>query len=229
MIALINPEWPAPSHIKALTTLRTLTPPIQHSEKGYSQLKETLELPEAPIWVRQTHSTIALPAETKWQNHEADAIFSHKINKICLILTADCLPILLCDKKGNHVAAIHAGWRGLSKGIVTNTLKTLNLPGETLLAWLGPAISQAAFEVGDEVRDIFLSEHSHNEDAFIPSQNGRWLADLYALARKELQRYGVTSIFGGNYCTFRDQKLFFSYRREGSTTGRMASIIWISD
>lgn len=239
----ITPEWPAPSHIKAYTTLRSggvSKPPFDqfnlathvgdneaHVLQNRKILKETLGLPADPIWIEQTHSTIAINAHPDNRECEADASFSNELNQVCVVLTADCLPILLCNKKGTYIAAIHAGWRGLANGIIESTLIELNLPNEEWLAWLGPAIGPANFEVGDEVRSQFLLRHPEALYAFTPSSNGRWLANLYALAKLSLLKQGIESIYGGQFCTYSDSKRFYSYRRDGTQTGRMASLIWI--
>lgn len=239
----IQPKWPAPTKIKAYTTLRTggvsqspydefnlaehVSDTPEHVRTNREILKKNLKLPSDPIWIQQTHSTIVVEATPENINKVADASYTDKSNRICTILTADCLPILVCNRKGTHVAAIHAGWRGLANGIIETTLDTLHLPNEELLVWLGPAISAANYEVGHEVRDHFIAEQPEARDAFSPSANQRWLANLYALARLRLLKLGATAIYGGDYCTFTDPKRFFSYRRDGQNTGRMASLIWI--
>jgi YfiH family protein len=239
----LQPEWPAPSHIKAYTTLRTggvsLAPyesfnlaehvgdTVEHVYQNREILKKELHLSNEPFWITQTHSTIALKASAKNRHAEADASYTNEPNEACVVLTADCLPILLCDEKGTQVAAIHAGWRGLLNGIIPSTLKHFTSSSQDLLAWLGPAISAANYEVGDEMRDAFLKTLPECSFAFLPSPNQKWLADLYALARLSLLKQGITSIYGGNFCTYADPARFYSYRREGSKTGRMASLIWI--
>ncbi len=219
---VMTPDWPAPAHIKACTTLRSggfsLEPAL---------LKKTLALPEEPIRLRQTHSTIALPATPENSGKEGDATYTQIPKRVCFIRTADCLPILLCNRNGTMVAAIHAGWRGLADGIIESTLAAMNLPGKDIIAWFGPAIGPNVFEVGEEVRERFLNAQSDATQAFIPSPNARWLANIYALARLRLERQGVIDIYGGQYCTFSDKELFCSYRRDGNQTGHMASLIYI--
>lgn len=240
---VIKPEWSAPTHIKAYTTLRTggvsLSP--YHSfnlglhvgdenhfvQQNRDLLNKTLALPEEPIWLDQTHSTIAVPAIPQNHGKNADASYTDEVQRVCAVLTADCLPILICNREGTMVAAIHAGWRGLADGVIESTLAAMNLPGKDLLAWLGPAIGPKVFEVGEEVRQRFIEVDSRAMDAFIPSPNQRWLADIYQLARLRLNNYGVSDITGGNFCTYSNNELFFSYRRDGSKTGRMASLIYI--
>ncbi len=242
---VIVPDWPAPAHVKAYTTLRTggtsqapyetfnLAKGVgddEHAVKANRAiLNDVLSLPNEPVWISQTHSTIVLPARPETKGKEADATFANQPEQVCAVMTADCLPIFLCDRSGTHVAAIHAGWRGLAHGIIENTLQTLNLSPENILIWLGPAIGPKVYELGEEVRDIFVCDDPQAEKAFVPSQNeGRWLGDLYALARLRLRRYGVSAIYGGEYCTYSDAARFFSYRRDGGKTGRMASLIWIT-
>ena len=159
--------------------------------------------------------------------HEADASWSATPNVACAILTADCLPVLFCDRAGSRVAAAHAGWRGLAGGMLEATLQALNVPAEELLVWLGPAIGPAAFEVGPEVREAFLAGHPQAAEAFRPSSNpGKYLADLYHLARIRLAACGVTAVYGGGLCTYSDPR-FYSYRR-AAQTGRFASLIWLA-
>jgi YfiH family protein len=241
----LKPNWPAPSYVKACTTLRTggvSQPPFdqfnlaehvgdnpEHVKANRELLKKNLNLPNEPVWINQTHSSIIVEALPKSAETVADASFSSSKNQICVILTADCLPILICHRSGSHVAAVHAGWRGLANGIIENTLDTLRLPNDELLVWLGPAISPANYEVGEEVRTQFVIHNPEATYAFLPSPNKRWLANLYALARIRLLKLGVTSIYGGDYCTYADPTRFYSYRRDGNKTGRMASLIWIGD
>lgn len=238
----ISPCWAVPSHIKAVTTTRrggVSTKPFDTFnlgdhvgddhiavEKNREILKQTLSLPQDPIWLKQTHSNIAIEAHPENQYKEADASFTDKVNQICVVLTADCLPILLCNKEGTSVAAIHAGWRGLMKGVIESTLKSL--PSSEWLAWLGPAIGPQHFEVGNEVREQFIDSHPEDTHAFVPSKNQRWLANIYTLAKTRLNKLGILKIYGGNYCTYSDSDAFYSYRRDGEKTGRLASLIWIT-
>jgi len=240
---ILEPRWPAPRHIKACITLRTggVSPAPyaqfnlgdhvgdkpEHVIANREILKNKLALPHEPIWIQQTHSIIAVEATPENTRKEADASYTSQPNQTCVILTADCLPILVCNKNGTHIAAIHAGWRGLANGVIEATLAKLNVPPEDLLVWLGPAISAKHYEVGHEVRDQFLSIQPNATHAFTPSPNQRWLADLYELARLRLKNIGVTTTYGGEYCTYSDKNLFYSYRRDGKETGRMASLIWI--
>jgi YfiH family protein len=158
----------------------------------------------------------------------ADACIARAPGLVCAVLTADCLPVLLCSRAGDRVAAAHAGWRGLAGGVLESTVSSLGLPGAELLAWLGPAIGPDAFEVGDEVRIAFTSRDAAAAQAFRPSHRpGHWWADLYLLARQDLARLGITAVYGGGMCTYSDEARFFSFRRDGRT-GRMASLIWLT-
>lgn len=225
----IQPEWPAPKNIKAFTTLKSAWHGVKDHQLADDELRSLLSLPNTPMWVNQTHSTIVLEAKPENKHQIADATFTMNTNCVCVILTADCLPILLCDRSGTQVAAIHAGWRGLLNGIIEETLASLPSPRSELLAWFGPAIGPTKFEVGIEVYDAFTAKHAASFDAFQPTKPGKWLANLYLLAQIRLNQSGVTAIYGGNYCTMTQADLFHSYRREKENAGRMASLIWITD
>lgn len=241
----LQPEWPAPTTIKAFTTLRlggVSLPPynafnlachvddsIEYVLKNRLILQENLKLPSEPIWINQIHSNIVVPALKENRDKQADASYTGLSNTVCAILTADCLPILLCNRQGTYVSAIHAGWRGLSNGIIDNILYTIPCAAQDLVVWLGPAIGPEQFEVGDDVRDLFLKNDQNSTIAFKPSKNNRWLCDIYAIARLQFKKHHITQIYGGEYCTYSDPAKFFSYRRDGAKTGRMASLIWISD
>ena len=179
-------------------------------------------------WIQQVHGTTVVRAETVLAGHTtADGMVTGVPECVCAILTADCLPVLLCNRAGTKVAAAHAGWRGLASGILEATLCALETPGKELLAWLGPAISARHFEVDREVRMRFLARDPMAESGFERTESGRWRADLYHLARQRLARLGVHSVYGGAYCTYSDPVRFYSYRRD-HITGRMASLIWIA-
>jgi YfiH family protein len=188
-------------------------------------------LPDDPVWLTQVHGATVLdldapglPADENAR--QADAAFTRRANVVCAIMTADCLPVLLCDEAASVVCAVHAGWRSLAGGVLENAVAALNVDSVRLMAWLGPAISPAAFEVGDEVRAIFLADDADAAGAFtLAATPQKWQADIYALARLRLARLGITRISGGNLCTLNDPARFFSYRRD-QTTGRMASLIW---
>lgn len=238
----ITPNWPAPKHIKAYTTLRTGwggRKPHHDLNKGNyknddphyvaesENLKKLLHLPDEPIWITQTHSNIAIEALPENKERLADASYTNKANHVCVVLTADCLPILICNQQGTHVAVIHAGWRGLANGIIETTLAALGRDVTGFMVWLGPAIGPSKFEVGKDVYDAFTTQHADTELAFQPHIEGKWHADLYTLAKIRLKKLGISQIYGGEYCTYTQQDLFFSYRRDKGRTGRMASLIWI--
>jgi YfiH family protein len=191
------------------------------------RLVEALALPGEPGWLQQVHGTgvAALDAEIG-DGPEADAGFSAMPGRVCAVLTADCLPVLFCDRVGTRVAAAHAGWRGLAAGVLEATVTALAVPAGELLAWLGPAIGPRAFEVSDEVRDSFLCIDPGAAVAFDAIRSGHWHADLYRLARRRLARVGVKAVYGGGHCTVNEAGHFYSFRRDGAT-GRMASLIWL--
>jgi YfiH family protein len=193
-------------------------------ERNRARLKRLL--PSEPLWLTQVHGTQVLLAEAARPGMQADAVATRAANAVLAVLTADCLPVLFCDLQATVVAVAHAGWRGLAAGILERTVATLQAPPASLLAFLGPAIGHAVYEVGPEVHDVFVSQDPEARRAFAPGRPGKWLADLYALARQRLEKTGIMSIHGGNYCTFTDSERFFSYRRDGET-GRMASLIWL--
>lgn len=244
MIEFITPDWPAPANVRAYTTLRNggasiapfntfnLATHVGDDEKNVlanrQLLTNTLNLPLEPLWLNQTHGTVAIDAAIAKDNN-ADASFTNKTGQPCVVMSADCLPVLICNRKGTHVAAIHAGWRGLAHGIIENTLRALNLPCSEIMAWLGPAIGPTVFEVGSEVREVFLQNNANTEQAFHPSsRENHWLGNLYLLATLRLQMQGVSAIYGGNHCTYTEEKYFFSYRRDNSKTGRIATLIWMT-
>lgn len=238
----ITPVWPAPCQVKALTTVRaggtSLSPYSSFNLASHvgddpsavfenrSLLKNTACLPEEPLWLTQTHGIKVVDVNNSQPFVEADASVAFSANQVCAVLTADCLPILLCNKAGTAVSAIHAGWRGLAAGIIESSIDTLlarDIQTSELLAWLGPAIGPLAFEVKSDVLDAFKGFVS--EETFQPQGDDRFLANIYNLARKRLEALGVRQIFGGNFCTYRDEARFYSFRRSG-VTGRMATLIW---
>ena len=189
-------------------------------------LAERLGLPAEPLWLKQVHGCGVAQGGADRPGCEADAAIARNPGQVCAVMTADCLPLLLCNRHGTSIAAIHAGWRGLASGVIESALAELGADPAELLAWLGPAIGPNAFEVGPEVRAAFLAANPALAHAFSPRPGDKWLADLYALARARLTAAGVARIFGGDYCTYAAPDLFFSFRRDGAT-GRMASLIWI--
>lgn len=238
----IRPLWPAPSCVQALTTVRqggVSQPPYDHFnlsnyvgdrdydvKKNRNYLRKYLDLYNEPIWLKQIHSTLAVSADPQHQGVQADASFTQKKNHICAVLTADCLPLLICNTRGTEVAAIHAGWRGLASGIIESTLRELKSPRGELLAWLGPAIGPRAFRVDQSVYTHFLSQDCKLESAFARIGEKNWCLNLYAAAKLRLNELGIYSVYGGQYCTYTQNNLFFSYRRS-QKTGRMATLIWI--
>ena len=240
----IEPDWPAPTSVRALITTRAggvsrgayaglnLGMGSGDDAEAVTRNRASLRqwLPAEPLWLRQVHVTTVADADAMKGSPEADAAVARRAGAVCAVLTADCLPLLLCDERGTVVAAAHAGWRGLSSGVIDQTLRAMDRPPETLLAYLGPAIGPAAYEVGAEVREAFIAADKGDEPgsaaAFAPGKPGKFYADLYALARRCLSRSGVVRIYGGGYCTYAERERFFSYRRDGAT-GRMASLIWI--
>lgn len=237
---LILPDWPAPAHIKAFTTTRAggqSTPPFdtfnlaQHvgdTPKVVEQNREALRqiLPSEPVWLNQTHSNnVVLVDGASSIEGENDGSITFDDNIVCTVMTADCLPLLLTDRQGSFVAAVHAGWRGLANGIIAQCLQQISDSSRhEVLAWLGPAIGADAFEVGDDVKAVFIGLSEDNAAAFNP-HGQKWLCDIYMLARLQLGELGVKNIYGGEHCTYSRQDKFFSYRRDGQC-GRMASCIY---
>lgn len=236
---IIKPDWPAPENVFAASTTRqggvSLAPfdsfnLAQHVgdlpkdvEKNRTILRETLALPSEPLWLNQTHSSDV----STGASCEADAAYTHEKNTPLVIMTADCLPILLCDTQGIEIAAIHAGWRGLAHGVVENTLKHFSAKPENILAWLGPAIGPSAFEVGQDVYDAFIQHDTQAVQNFTTKANGKYLCDIYGLAKQRLNLLGVQQISGGDFCTYTDKQRFYSYRRD-QRTGRMAHLICLN-
>jgi YfiH family protein len=243
--SLIRPEWPAPAAVQAASTTRLGgisqgrfaalnlgfhtqddAAAVQHNRE---QLYAQLGLQQEPAWLRQVHgNTVVEATKVGSEPPVADASVCQQPGKACIVMTADCLPVLLCDRAGRCIAAAHAGWRGLAADIITATVQAMPCAAEDLMAWLGPAIGPEVFEVGEEVRDQFLAQETGHQACFKPSPAGRWLADIYALARRQLDAAGVGEIYGGGWCTVSDPDRFYSYRRDGSS-GRMASLIWLQD
>lgn len=227
----VTPNWPAPANIKAYTTTRHgWGEPGNRAWKpeALMSLVELLQLPDTPVWLKQHHGTTVIEAVAAQRGVEADASFSRQPQQICMVETADCLPVLICDRAGTHISAVHAGWRGLANGIIEAALQKLALPAEDTLVWLGPAIGPNKFEVGRDVYEAFTHRHAEATNAFTPHREEKWLANLYELARLRLRLQGVTAVYGGEYCTHTQTDLFYSYRRDGKDTGRMASVIWVA-
>ena len=235
------PDWPAPARVRACVTTRqggVSAAPFDSFNLGdhvgddpaavasnRQHLRDVLGC--QPIWLEQVHSCVAVKA-SPGVCATADASWSETPGEACAVLTADCLPVLFCDRAASRVAAAHAGWRGLAGGVLEATLEALAIRTEDVLVWLGPAIGPQSFEVGAEVREAFVTRHAEAERAFVPSANaGKFMADLYTLARIRLAATGVTAVHGGGLDTFSDPR-FFSYRR-AARTGRFASLVWLAD
>lgn len=238
-LSLMIPDWPAPSNVKALQTTRqggisqgmyaslNLGDHVRDHPQHVAHNRQLLSgyLPSEPVWLNQVHGVRVIDAAVASCVESADASFTTRKQVVCVTMTADCLPVLLCDQAGTAVAAIHAGWRSLCDGVIEATINAMPAAGNQLMAWLGPAIGPEAFEVGAEVKAQFIAQDAHAESAFKP-HGGKWLGDLYTIARQRLQTSGITQIYGGNHCTFSEPETFFSFRRDGDT-GRMASMIWL--
>ncbi|HUX90399.1 MAG TPA: peptidoglycan editing factor PgeF [Gallionellaceae bacterium] len=240
MAHCIVPEWPAPANVRALQTTRkggasvepytsfNLGSHVGDNPLAVSRNRMLLEplLPSEPVWLNQVHGIRVADAGHAGCLPEADASVTTHPGAVCVVMTADCLPILLCDDQGSVVGAAHAGWRGLCDGVIESTVSAMNVPASTLMAWLGPAIGPGEFEVGDEVRAAFVAQQAQAASAFVPGKNGKWLADLYQLASLRLNALGISRIYGGGLCTYSEAERFYSYRRDG-VTGRMGSFIWL--
>lgn len=234
----LKADWPAPDFIKAGTTLRqggvskspydsfNLATHVGDELSMVNQNRAMLKVPNEVQWLEQVHSIEAVLLPRDEIVPKADAAYTSDKNVICAVMTADCLPLLITDKQGSCVAAIHAGWRGLCDGIVEATIQKLPVEAEKLMVWLGPAIGADVYEVGKEVYDAFTAKHDEAKQVFTATTEGHWLFDIYWLARFRLNKMGVTQIYGGDHCTLSEEDKFFSYRRDG-VTGRMASLIWI--
>lgn len=219
----IAPDWPAPPNVRALVTYRALGD--MKGEQGRSKLRA--RLPADPVWLRQVHGVNVVDAAVAPAGTIADASFTKRTNVVCAVMAADCLPALFADERGMAVGIAHAGWRGLSAGVLEATVHAMAVPPGRLLAWLGPAIGPQAYEIGAEVRAAFLARDARAESAFAPTRPGHWNLDLYAMARQRLAAMGVTGVFGGGYCTASDPALFYSYRKD-KTPDRMAALIWLA-
>ncbi len=237
----IVPAWPAPPCVGTLVTTRhggvSQSPydslnlgahvgdnPVHVAE---NRRRLTSCLPRPPVWLSQVHGTDIVAAEAASNAARADGTVTSRTELPCAILVADCLPVLFCNTAGSRIGAAHAGWRGLSAGVLEQTVKAMNTDPEQLLVFLGPAIGPRAFEVGSEVRDVFIADDASANSAFRPAAvGGKYFANLYALAKLRLMRMGVTHIYGEEMCTVSDSARFFSYRRDG-VTGRMAAVIWL--
>jgi polyphenol oxidase len=246
-IGLLIPEWPAPPRVRAAFTLRTggaSAPPFDSLNVGVhvgddasavmenrGRVRRYLHLPADPRWIEQVHGTDVLDLDGTLPSgtpglRSADAVVTRRTGQVCVVQVADCLPVLFATRDASAIAAAHAGWRGLAAGVLEATLAALAVEPANVMAWLGPAIGPAHFEVGDEVRMAFLTRDPDAATAFTRNLRDRWQCDLAVLARRRLAALGVRAVFGGNWCTYGDRARFFSYRRDGHC-GRMAALIWL--
>jgi YfiH family protein len=237
----IVPDWPAPANVKSLQTTRhggISTAPYDTLNLGLhvgddpvrvNRNRQMLEplMPSEPVWLEQVHGITVANAGAASCLPQADACISRHRGAVCVVMTADCLPLLLCDEAGSVVAAVHAGWKGLAAGVIEAGVNAMEVAPQKLLAWLGPAIGSEAFEVGAEVRTAFMAHNAKAADAFtLHGDQGKFHADIYKLARQRLNALGVTRISGGTFCTYHQKEKFFSYRRDG-ITGRMGTFVWL--
>ncbi len=234
------PDWPAPPSVQALVTTRlggvsgepyasfNLSYRVGDDEAAVDENRRRLRawLPAEPRWLRQVHGTVVVDADGVTAPVDADAAFTRSPGVVCTISIADCLPVLFCNRAGTVAGAAHAGWRGLAGGVLENTVAALGCAPAELIAWLGPGIGPTAFEVGADVLDAFVAHNEGARAAFRPQAGGKWLCDLFLLARQRLGALGVGAVSGGDRCTFREAERFFSYRRD-RTTGRMAAFLWL--
>ncbi|HZR67922.1 MAG TPA: peptidoglycan editing factor PgeF [Burkholderiales bacterium] len=235
----IVPDWPAPAGVRALVTTRSggvsagpyatlnLGSRVGDEPACVERNRAVLRacLPSEPRWMKQVHGTRVAGADAAAHDVEADAAVATRAGEVCAVLVADCMPVLLCDDAASVVAVAHAGWRGLSAGVVEAAVAAMRVPARRVLAWLGPAIGPRAYEVGGDVREAFAGGDAGAADAFAPLGGGKFLADLAALARRRLSSCGVGRVYGGGFCTASDPR-FFSFRRD-RITGRMAGLIWM--
>ena len=238
----IVPDWPVPEHVRALITSRNgggsvgpytsmnLGTRVEDAPNAVEANRRLLKhfLPAEPRWLDQVHGTTVVTAESVTLPVRADASVTKNPGCVSVVMVADCLPILFADRAGSAVGVAHAGWRGLAGGVIENTVRALDTLPHNLYAYLGPAIGPSAFEVGNDVRDVFIAADRAADHAFHPYKPGKWLADLFVLARQRLNRCGVRNVYGGGLCTFSDPARFFSHRRD-KVSGRMAALIWIED
>lgn len=238
----IVPDWPAPANVKALQTTRhggISAAPYDSLNLGLhvgdvplavNRNRQSLAplMPSEPVWLEQVHGTTVANADAANCVERADASVAHQRGSVCVVMTADCLPVLLCDEDGTVVGAAHAGWKGLAAGVIEATVQAMDVAPHKLMAWLGPAISQAHFEVGGEVRDAFIQHLPQATEAFIAhGSEGKYMADIYLLAHQRLTALGITRVSGGGRCTYAEADTFFSYRRD-NVTGRMGTFIWLA-
>ena len=220
---LIRPAWPVPARVQALMTMRAF------GDVSVPGVREKLAglLPAQPAWLRQVHGTTVVDAAGTTGRPGADGSVARGAGAVCIVMAADCMPVLLADAGGSVVAAAHAGWRGMCAGVIEAAVDAMKVEPSRVLAWLGPAIGPERYEVGEEVREAFVARDERASEAFRPAQRpGHWMLDLYRVARQRLEARGVTSIHGGGYCTHSESERFFSFRRD-RTAERMAAAVWL--
>lgn len=243
---LIFPDWPAPRNIKTVISTRlggvstgsyaslNLGNHVGDAPENVAENRRRFcqQMPRPPVWLRQVHGAQVVRLEEKLDpDNPADSCYTTLANAPCAVMVADCLPVLFCDKAGTVVAAAHAGWRGLAAGVLQNTVAAMNVPPDEIMTYLGPAIGPDAFEVGADVRTTFIASNPASDKAFEDIGEGKYLADIYQLARLALKNVGVTAVYGGTFCTVIEREKFFSHRRDshrGGSSGRMAAAIWIA-
>ena len=234
-------DWPAPPGVRVLSSFRSggaSAPPYDSLNLGdhvgddpravaenRRQLQLAAGLPAEPVWLEQVHGVNVADLDSHGPYGPADAALTRRFGRVCAILTADCLPVVIASESGETIAAAHAGWRGLKDGVIGATVQAMGVAPQRLIVWLGPAIGPRHFEVGAEVREAFLEVDSKNIDAFVGNARGRFMADLALLARRQLGRLGITRIYGGGECTYTRADRYFSHRRDG-ITGRQGTFIW---
>lgn len=243
MLPIIQPDWPAPTQVKAVMTTRLggcssvpyqslnlathVGDDVEHVQHNRLLLRQKLMLPSEPLWLTQVHGTRVVSAGNEVPNVEADGAYSHQVGRVVAVMTADCLPVFIADKAGSFVMVLHAGWRGVADQIIAQSLQQAKMSGHQLMAWIGPGIGADAFEIGGEVRDELLRLGSALPEHFYPLATAdKWLANLSAMAVWQCQQLSFSWVGASELCTYRDATSFFSYRRDG-VTGRMASLMWI--
>lgn len=243
-VVTLTPDWPAPPGVRACTTTRRggvsqapydslnlgahVGDAPAHVEANRRRTAAAVGLPCEPLWLTQVHGNRVVDAASSAPGVEADAAYTVRPGIVCAVLTADCLPVVLCRRDGGVVAAVHVGWRGLVGGVIDEALRAMGCPTDELLAWLGPAIGPRAYEVGEDVMTRLSGAVEDASGAFVVASPGKWYADLYALAGRRLTGLGVNQVYGGSWCTYTDSHRFYSYRRDG-VTGRMATLVWMDE
>lgn len=241
-LQFLRPDWPAPGRVRAATTTRaagaSLGPYASLNlgdhvgdapdavAENRRRVRAGLNLPNEPVWLNQVHGIEVVDAAKVQARTTADGAYTGDRGVVCAVLSADCLPIFVCNRAGTEIALLHGGWRGLAGGIIEEGLRRFHAAAAELLVWLGPAIGPRAYEVGEELREIFVAHDAGATEVFRAAAPGKWHMDLYAAARQRLAAAGVRAIYGGEYCTSTQSDIFFSHRRD-RVAGRMASLIWL--